>query len=162
MNITTILGPICSGKTYLIATQYAHAIQVDIGDIVREISDERQRIFDATLDTLIIDRVLRRITDAVDANCDIVIGGIRQLSILLSVEDFVGRLRHTSANITYTRIYLSVPQDVRRQRYIERSDVKDNQLTFSAVEAKEAQLGLQQLTTYCLQHDGGRTTIKTM
>lgn len=161
MNVTTILGPICSGKTYLITTQYSHAIQVDVGDIVREISDNRQRVFDATLDMLIIDRVLQRITDAINANRDIVIGGIRQLSILTSVEDFVRRLRHTSANITYTRIYLSVPQDVRRQRYAERSDAKDNQLTFSVVEAKEAQLGLQQLTEYCLQYSSDQTTIKT-
>lgn len=161
MKITTVIGPVCSGKTHLINAEYQQAVRVDVGDIVREVTKENSRVFDEGLDGYITTRLSGEINEAFANKWDVVIGGIRQLSILIYVEKHIKRMTQLSlATIQYERIYLNVDEQIRRERYLKRGATKDHTYTFSEVERRDNALGLRQLTSYCLEANKSKTIIK--
>ena len=161
MKITTIIGPVCSGKTYLLKTIFPTQMKVEIGDIVREIKSESTRIFDKGLDFQISAKLRLIIKKAIDEEVDLVIVGIRQLSILLLAELFIkAHQLNPQKNIKYVRTFLNVDSALRRERFISRAASKDK-LSFEETERRDNELGLQELTDYCLNKDKSKTTIKT-
>lgn len=162
MKITIIIGPVCSGKTHLMNAQYQDAIRVDVGDIVREVTSDQARTFDKGLGGYIIMRLSKEIDDAFSTNSDIVIVGIRQLSILRTIEQKIKRMIYLTINvIKYERIYLDIEESIRRERYSKRAANKDRHYTFSEIELRDNALGLEELTSHCLWRDKSNTTIKT-
>jgi hypothetical protein len=161
MKITTIIGPICSGKTHLLQTTFPTQTKVEIGDIVREIKSQTTRMFDESLDLQISIKLRLIIKQAIEDEVDLVIVGIRQLSILLATEIFIKahQLDHTK-KIKYVRTFLNVDVALRRERFISRAALKDK-LSFEETERRDNELGLQELTDYCLNKDKNKTTIKT-
>ena len=160
MKITTLIGPLCSGKTFRLNNDYQSAIRIDVGDIVRSIKQKEERIFDAALDMHINAELGIQIRKAVDEKKDLVIAGIRQLSIIITAELIIKALALSPKNkIQYTRIFLNIDTSIRKQRFISRESSKDNNLTFEEIEKRDNRLGLQQLQNYCLIADRTNTTI---
>jgi hypothetical protein len=161
MKITTIIGPVCSGKTHLLQTAFPAQMKVEIGDVVREIKSQTTRVFDKNLDFQINAKLRLIIKQAIEDEIDLVIVGIRQLSILLATEIFIkAHQLDPTKKIKYARIFLNVDVALRRERFISRAASKD-ELSFEEIERRDDELGLRELTDYCLNKDKSKTTIKT-
>lgn len=161
MRIVTLIGPVCSGKSYCLKNEYSHFNQIEVGDIVREIKQQQVRIFDMSLDQQIIIKLELIIDNCIGREKDLVISGIRQLSILKKIETIVKALERVPINnITdYSRIYLDINRTIRYERFTKRVDIKDRSITFDEIEAQDGALGLLELTDYCLNIDQNNTII---
>lgn len=161
MNIDIIIGPLCSGKSHLLKTEYSKCDVIDIGDIVRRLKPSDSRVFDQDLDQLIMMELRMSIIDAIETKTNLAIAGIRQLSILLGTEAFIkAHQLDPKKKIKYSRIFLNTDISVRKERFTSRKDLKDKTLTFSEAEEKDNKLGLKQLTNYCLIANAQNTIIK--
>ena len=161
MNIHIIIGPLCSGKTHLLKTDYVKYDTIDIGDIVRRLKPSDVRVFDQDLDQLIMMELRMSIIDAIESKTDLVIAGIRQLSILLGTETFIkAHQLNPKKKIKYSRFFLNTDITVRKERFESRKDSKDKTLTFSQADERDNKLGLKQLTNYCLVANSQNTIIK--
>lgn len=161
MQIVTLIGPVCSGKSYRLKNEYSQFRKIEVGDIVRDIKQQQGRIFDMSLDQQIIVRLHNEIEISVQMEDDLIISGIRQLSILKEVETFIKALKRVPINniTNYSRIYLDTNRTTRYERFVRRVDVKDRSITFDQVEAQDGALGLSELTDFCLNIDKNNTQI---
>lgn len=131
-KVLGILGPVCSGKTtYMERYPADRWLKIDIGSIVREITQTQERVFDKTLDEQIIRQLRMKI---LTSKKDVIVSGIRQVSIGVHLEII-------AALDEFMWIYLDVPQEVLEARYEKRAAEKDLKLTFQQAIGKEVELG---------------------
>jgi hypothetical protein len=138
-HIEIIIGKICSGKgtecrernDFRIkhgADPYFH---VTTSDIVRELSGFTSRSDMSTtidLDTQIADRMC----ELIDEHQEIMIDGIRQLSILKTILE-----RYNRVDV----IFLDDPDHILKERFINRADAKDDQ-DFETATRRDDEMGL--------------------
>ena len=154
MNITIIIGPLCSGKTYFLNQIDDKDRKIDVGNIVRKIKNQELRVFEQHLDQNILNELYKEIQQAQLLNQNIYIAGIRQLSILISLEFYIQNLTST-----YQRFFLNIDQQIRKERFNLRNSDKDVHLSFEEIEQKDDQLGLRELSNYCLNIDRDKTKV---
>lgn len=158
MNITIVIGSLCSGKS-----TYAKQLQdqlhqqgkstsiIEVGSIVRELVAHESRYFDKTLDTQIIEELNKMIFHYLTMmqTQHLIIVGIRQLSILKALI-----LKHshlTSFGNNMQIKLLKVDDQTRAQRYESRNANKDVQLVFSLADKHDNSLGLNELINFLTQ-----------
>lgn len=140
MKVTIVIGEICSGKTTF-SSSFSEADRIDVGSIVRELTATEERTFDKDLDVQIAERLIQDI--AQHGGDQLVIVGLRQISILVKVEDYCEQ-----KGIDLDIVYLEVPRHIRERRYEERGDVKDVRMAFDLADKKDSELGLFSLIHY--------------
>lgn len=146
-KVTFVIGEICSGKT-----TYANSAErqykrdgevlktIDVGSLVREITSTQDRVFDEKLDK----EISQRITQAIfETSCDVLIVGVRQISILEKVEEFC-----KDELIRVRIVLLECSKEVREKRYYARGSSKDVKLVFDFADQKDKELGLFALLQY--------------
>lgn len=133
-RIILVIGKVCSGKDTF-AKQHLNHIQIDIGSLVRELSQTISRTHDKSLDVRIIDRLGECLS-----NGNYIITGIRQLSILNKL------ISQYSEEIEM--IYLNVPLEELKRRFITRAAEKDSKYTFEEVLQRDADLGLAEIEDF--------------
>lgn len=146
MKVTFIIGALCSGKTTM--TQHCDEEDViEIGQIVRNLTTLDDRLFDKDLDIAINNRVFQIISKAFyHAPRDLVVVGIRQLSVFTSIEKVCNDL-----GVEMEVWYLEVPEDIRKQRYESRNSSKDVSITFEFANRQDNTLGLTELIEHITQ-----------
>ena len=163
-RVVYILGKIASGKST--ATQhyinerasreerYRYRV-VEVGQIVRDIKKTCFRTFEENLDKEIVNRIDKEFREAAAKGEDLVVVGIRQLSIWTQLNQNFNGPRE---------IYLCItPTKDRQHRYEKLSSAraKDRTLTFEQAEAGDASLGIDQLITHVLDNETGVVFIKS-
>ncbi len=151
-KIIIILGRVASGKDTFAATLINHT-QIDIGSIVREIKQQEQRVFDKDLDDEIMYQLKEKLKDNPTTN--FVITGIRQKGILQYL--IVNCEAHF---IEYECIYLEVPDEELKRRFICRQNFKDIGLSFEEVIERDGELGLNEIEKYIKENQELFTIIK--
>lgn len=141
-KIKLVCGRLCSGKDFIINRHYKRYDVISVSDIVKSIveSNDRAILQDTKhLDSEIIEQL------KVLYSPRLVINGIRQMSIIS------GMLGSNPAE-TVEVVWVCCPEDVRRDRYYDREDVKDSQLTFEEADESDSKLGLLQIESYILNN----------
>ena len=140
-KVIFISGEICSGKDTLIKTQFSdldYYKQIDLGQLVREKFQTTERIFDNGLEDYFEQRV-SEITK--DNKHTYIITGLRQPTLAQKLEKHFDEVLH---------IYLAVPRDILKQRYIDRADAKDAKISFEDAIKGDQSLGMKELQYYLL------------
>lgn len=135
-KVIVVIGKVCAGKDTF-AHQHIDRSHIDIGSIVRKLTESTERTHNHLLDEDIINVLDEEFTrdQVLGENNQYIVTGIRQLSILNFIRDFFGR-----DNVQM--IYLEVPSSELKRRFAERNGSKDNQLTFEQVIERDDKLGL--------------------
>jgi adenylate kinase family enzyme len=144
-HVIVIVGEVCSGKTTY-ANRYPIGVEkLDVGDIVRDITQRTERVHNKDLDAEISNVLINRIMEA-NANeyHGIAIVGIRQLSIYNAIYNYC--VRH--AGQTLHTVLLEVPHEVGAKRYARRQAEKDLKLPFHAAIERDLHLGLGSLIAF--------------
>lgn len=143
-KIIILIGRVCSGKTTF-STILKQNLQfrgefvevVDIGNLVREITDQENRVFKSQLDIKIIEKLNPIIKQCREKNKTLIIVGPRQKSILKGLD-----LKEDE----YQNIVMSCSLEERQKRYIMRNDKKDGKTSnVEEIDRFEDELGLQEL-----------------
>lgn len=150
-KVIFLLGEICSGKDTYANNNFTNGeIVVSIGDIVRKISNKKQRISNKDLDQTII-KECKKIYESLQ-NKTIVFVGIRQEIVYLELaKDFEDK----------QSIILTASSKVLKDRYESRGDEKDKNLTYEQAHNIDLQLGLFNLIHLVLREERLLTVIKT-
>lgn len=127
--IIIVVGRICAGKDTFAQTLAEH-IQIDVGDIVREITQTQMRVQKSELDVQIIPILIDRIRK----QKPVVVTGLRQVSILTAL------LREFNVD-DFELVFLDTPYEERRRRFVNRGAAKDI-LSFDEYEARDKEIGL--------------------
>lgn len=143
MGVYIIIGKVCSGKDYFARTKFPNAFKIDIGDIVREITKTTERVHNASLDEQIISEIFRKVLNGSPGCHDVVITGIRQLSIYKWIQQAL------TNPITF---HLVAPLSVLKQRFEKRAHAKDKSISFEQTLERDATLGLAELEIYLEEH----------
>lgn len=149
-QIIVAVGPVCVGKTTYSQRYPLNWIKIDVGDIVRELTQTETRIHNKDLDGAIINRLS---TELKDLNHNFVIVGVRQKSIAQAIEKL-------SNFDELTFVILDAPQSVLEKRYQERAAAKDLQLTFQQAIARDVALGYNDMIRW-IRESSKWTQIKT-
>lgn len=150
-QVIVVVGKVCAGKSTF-AEYLLHHNTIDIGSIVRGIMKSELRIHDKNLDQEII-RHLDYGMRVQFGGEKVVITGIRQLSIL----------RHIIENYSKEErelIWLDVPQEELKRRYMNRTALKDQSITFEEVIERDGKLGLNEVEQFIEQNQSLFTIIK--
>lgn len=136
-RVICLVGRCCSGKTQFAETLINHHL-MDIGSIVRKLKKNQSRVFDKTLD----EQIIKHLEYGIDQfPVNYVITGIRQLSIL---QFLINKINKEDLEL----IYLSVPEEILKRRYISREDQKDEGFSFEEVIRRDSQLGLGEVEDF--------------
>ena len=138
-NIILVSGNLCSGKGYYCATQYPEYYHLPVSDVVKRLAKTNVRSQLAnteSMDKLIVEELCKYI----DAHPNIVIDGIRQVSIIKA-------LQYRYGDNIKDIIWLDVPDDTRRQRFANRADKKDD-VSFDDASAGDTKLGIGDVEKY--------------
>ena len=134
--IIVVCGKMCSGKD-----TFAHLLakhnHIDIGNIVREITQTNDRVQNALLGTEISKRLIVLIKESQPC----VITGIRQVSILETI------LKNFNCELN-DFIWLEVSTEERKRRFLARGADKDKNLSFEVYDEKDQKLGLGEIESY--------------
>ena len=139
-KVIFISGEICSGKDTIMNKNYSTDTykQIDLGQLVREKFQTADRIFDNNLEPYFVERV----NDITKGNeHTYVITGLRQPTLAAKLSELFDEVKH---------IYLTVPRDILRERYYDRGDVKDKNISFSDAIRGDQSLGMRELQYYLL------------
>jgi len=132
--IVLVFGRLCSGKgTFCSNEQYQNYTHATTSDFVKKLSGKNTRgqlQHTGDLDTQIADEMVAFIKQ----NKATIIDGIRQKSIVARILEVFGEKQ-------VEMIWLEVPSDIRRDRFKNRADAKDDQ-NFDDAEAGDSKLGL--------------------
>jgi hypothetical protein len=129
-KVTLVFGRICSGK----GSYKKDSHRVVVSDIVRSIINTANR--DALQNTMHLDnRIAETIIEAAKAHDNIIIDGIRQVTI-------VDRVLTTFPDAEM--IWLEVPVEERKRRYEKRKDTKDVE-SFEVADNKPIELECQKI-----------------
>ena len=142
--LIAIFGKVCSGKNTYATKNYPRAQIIDIGDVVRHITQTQDRTHDTSLDTQIIEYLRNEIYYSRANTNTTVIVGIRQLSILKALEEIISEF--PTENLE--RVWLEVPEGILKARYINRAAKKDSCLDFEAAIKRDSLLGLDESIEY--------------
>lgn len=144
LEVITIFGAVCSGKTTEMNLYPKTFRKVDVGDIVRSITSTQARIHNKDLDIQIIDEINREIHyAATEKYIGIVIIGIRQLTILNAIEAICDTL-----NFKLHRLLLIALPAILKARYIKRAANKDTKLTFEDCIERDFKIGYDEVLEY--------------
>lgn len=138
-DIVLVCGNIACGKGTYCKQMYPGFVHITVSDIVKHITKQTERSElgkTAYLDTKIIQALIEKIQQ----HDRVVVDGIRQLSIVHALENyFQQQIKKV--------IWLDVPENVRRERFANRKDKKDN-LDYDAATASDRGLGIEQVEDY--------------
>lgn len=166
--IVLVFGAVCSGKNNYAKHFPDEMAKVDVGDIVRDITKTQERVHIPDLDATIGATLLKRIILAYEDNntIGIVITGIRQKSIIRSIEKYVAiNFRKGSIH----RVLLDVPDNILKARYLHAARTKDLKLSFEETISRDNALGysevleyLKTVNTHTIQHYSVNETNKEL
>ena len=132
--IILVFGKLCSGKgTYCAPFTRSGYKQVTTSDIVKRLSGAKTRgklQFTADLGPAIA----QELVEIIGRNSKVIVDGIRQPAIVDAIVSRFGR-----DNIEM--VWLDVPDDVRKARFVQRGAAKDDQ-TFDDAEQGDKKLGM--------------------
>ncbi len=141
-TIVLVCGNIACGKGTYCKTMLPNSVQLTVSTIVKQLSQQTERSElgkTAHLDEKISQVLIEKI-DEVLKTSDVVIDGIRQVSILLALE-------HHFGTAIKKIVWLDVPESVRRQRFAGRNDAKDN-MDYDTSMASDRGLGIDHVEHY--------------
>jgi predicted kinase len=139
VKVVAIYGIICSGKTTFMQQHNAGVrLKIDIGDIVRDITQTDKRIQRADLDVHIISNLTQTLLSLSEGYGTVLIAGIRQLSIVTALESV--------ANVY--NVLLDVPLEVSMSRYENRMNKPTDGLSWSEAISRDNEIGLQEVINY--------------
>lgn len=154
-NVTYVFGRVCSGKTTYVDNLIKHLTSqklnqktfiFEIGEVVRILKKQEERIFQESLDQAIFNFIIKKLES--NPGIDTVyIVGIRQKSLFLAFEKFFGPYM-----INIDRILLNPTTTERRERFDKRNADKDKLLSFTQVELQERKLGLDELILFLIDN----------
>lgn len=154
-NITYVFGRVCSGKTTFVDNLIKDLISqklnqktliFEIGEVVRILKKQEERIFQESLDQMIFNFIIEKLKSKPEIDT-VYIVGIRQKSLFLAFEKFFGPF-----TININRILLNPTTTERRERFDKRNADKDKSLSFTQVEVEERKLGLDQLILFLIDN----------
>lgn len=154
VQVTYVFGKVCSGKTTYIkrlqdvAGRDGSTLVIDVGDIVRRLTQENGRVYDTHLDQRIGSEIVSMCREN-DAD-HIVIIGIRQISLLEFLEDHFHSWEGICVSCHYQLI--NTDRKTRRIRFNSRQAIKDDGLSFDQVEEQEYDLGIDDLIIYLIDN----------
>lgn len=143
-KIILVFGKLCSGKGTFCANFPEHK-KIVTSDVVREIigktsrSDLQQT---SHLDNIIASELCNRIDYFLSSNTQVIVDGIRQQSI---VEYILSKFNNVEM------VWLEVSDEVLKQRFLARKDIKDDQ-TFEDAYERDGKLGLKELELWLKQN----------
>lgn len=154
-NVIYVFGRVCSGKTTYVDNLIKHLTSqklnqktfiFEIGEVVRILKKQEERIFQESLDQAIFNFIIKKLES--NPGIDTVyIVGIRQKSLFLAFEKFFGPYM-----INIDRILLNPTTTERRERFDKRNADKDKLLSFTQVELQERKLGLDELILFLIDN----------
>ena len=154
-NVTYVFGRVCSGKTTYVDNLIKHLTSqklnqktfiFEIGEVVRILKKQEERIFQGSLDQTIFNFIIKKLESNPEIDT-VYIVGIRQKSLFLAFEKFFGPYM-----INIDRILLNPTTTERRERFDKRNADKDKLLSFTQVELEERKLGLDELILFLIDN----------
>lgn len=154
-NVTYVFGRVCSGKTTYVDNLIKHLTSqklnqktfiFEIGEVVRILKKQEERIFQGSLDQAIFNFIIKKLESNPEIDT-VYIVGIRQKSLFLAFEKFFGPYM-----INIDRILLNPTTTERRERFDKRNADKDKLLSFTQVELQERKLGLDELILFLIDN----------
>lgn len=154
-NVTYVFGRVCSGKTTYVDNLIKHLTSqklnqktfiFEIGEVVRILKKQEERIFQGSLDQAIFNFIIKKLESNPEIDT-VYIVGIRQKSLFLAFEKFFGPYM-----INIDRILLNSTTTERRERFDKRNADKDKLLSFTQVELQERKLGLDELILFLIDN----------
>lgn len=154
-NVTYVFGRVCSGKSTFVDNLIKDLTSqklnqktfiFEIGEVVRILKKQEERIFQESLDQMIFNFIIKKLESnpMIDT---VYIVGIRQKSLFLAFEKFFGPYM-----ININRIFLNPTTTERRERFDKRNADKDKLLSFTQVELEERKLGLDELILFLIDN----------
>ena len=146
-QIIFIGGYLNSGKGTYCNRHYKEYVRIGVSDIIRQIigqSTRKELQATAHLDK----QVAKRICEIIDANSStkFIIDGIRQVSIFTSI------IKHLDKkNIAFENIWLDVPIEECKRRFLAKNDGKEN-ISFEEAFERDKNLGILDLERYWKAH----------
>lgn len=133
--ITFVCGQLCSGKTLYSNTlsDMDKSIYIEVGNLVRrwKNTQDRKELQDSKQ---LADRIISYIKDYAKSFDKVVVSGVRQKEILQAFPEA-------------TLLWIDCPQEVRKQRYLNRQRDGDSQ-TFEQAEQGDIDLGILEVKKY--------------
>lgn len=154
-NVTYVFGRVCSGKTTYVDNLIKHLTSqklnqktfiFEIGEVVRILKKQEERIFQGSLDQAIFNFIIKKLESNPEIDT-VYIVGIRQKSLFLAFEKFFGPYM-----INIDRILLNSTTTERRERFDKRNADKDKLSSFTQVELQERKLGLDELILFLIDN----------
>lgn len=154
-NVTYVFGRVCSGKSTYVDNLIKHLTSqklnqktfvFEIGEVVRILKKQEERIFQESLDQTIFNFIIKKLESNPEIDT-VYIVGIRQKSLFLAFEKFFGPYM-----INIDRILLNSTTTERRERFDKRNADKDKLLSFTQVELQERKLGLDELILFLIDN----------
>lgn len=154
-NVTYVFGRVCSGKSTYVDNLIKHLTSqklnqktfiFEIGEVVRILKKQEERIFQGSLDQAIFNFIIKKLESNPEIDT-VYIVGIRQKSLFLAFEKFFGPYM-----INIDRILLNPTTTERRERFDKRNADKDKLLSFTQVELQERKLGLDELILFLIDN----------
>lgn len=138
-----VVGQAFSGKsTYIkrLKNKYPKVWSIEVGDVVREIKNTHKRIFDKELDKEIAQRIYFKVKTSINYPCEeIYIVGCRQESLFNSLKNIFEK---DGCKFDYEFIVLTIPKNIRFERFCRSKDDKNKDLSFEDIEQGEKEIGL--------------------
>ena len=134
--VILVFGKLCAGKgTYCAPFVHDYGYHhISTSSVVKQVSGQFTR--DKLQDTGSMHQAIAgELIDQMQQHDKVIVDGIRQPQIVQAVLDHFG---HNNVDM----VWLNVPDDVRRERYLPRGDAKDTQ-SFDDADAGDQQLGLK-------------------
>lgn len=148
-HVRFVIGKAFSGKTYFIDHYYGNSniMAIEIGNIVRELKNDKLRVFDARLDEQISNILFDKIKTT-DCNKIIHIIGCRQKSI---IDKLLYLCKSNGFDLNYGIDYISSSEKTRRERFEKLANEEKNEnLTFEEIEKGDVSLGINELISWCI------------
>lgn len=143
--IILVLGKICAGKgTY--CQSFPEKKHITVSDIVKKVSGVRSRSDlqqTSQFDYLIADELIEKIRFYLDEQ-DVIVDGIRQLSIIRAIVKEFGK-----ENVDV--IWLEVPTEERKRRFETRKRQRDD-VPFEQADIRDTSLGLGDVENWAKQY----------
>lgn len=148
-HVRFVIGKAFSGKTYFIDhyCDNSNIMAIEIGNIVRELKNDKLRVFDARLDEQISNILFDKIKTT-DCNKIIHIIGCRQKSI---IDKLLYLCKSNGFDLNYGIDYISSSEKTRRERFEKLANEEKNEnLTFEEIEKGDVSLGINELISWCI------------
>jgi predicted kinase len=141
-QIVIVSGNLCSGKNYFCSKNFADYTQITVSDVVRflsKVSSRSELAKTSSLDQQIATTIIAMIDGSKSTN-KFIVDGIRQITILQALQ------QHFGDQIKQI-IWLDTPDDVAKERFMNRQSTKDNQ-DYEAARQGDRNLGIEEVENY--------------